>query len=344
MNRLNISTRLAAAFAAIVLLLVALGGVALWRSASQHAALNDIVFTRIPITKSMGMLADGVNVQAIQFRNLALTTSDDIVKRSSEQVATARASIAKQMETLGALIRSDKGKEILARVQQHGTAFLALGDQYLGLIEKGQRDEALKLLAEQLRPAQLKYQKAIQEQVDYQTQYTAAAGERAEAEAGALQRDVLIAGAVAIGLAIFLAITIIRSITRPLAQAVAAADRVAGGDLSGRIVVQSNDETGHLLGALQRMQQSLVNTVSSVRQNAEGVASPAHRLPRATTTCQRAQSNKPVHWKKPQRRWKNSTPPCAKTPTTPARPTSWRSAPPPSQSRAAMWWPKSSRP
>src|SRR5690606_27055006 len=77
------------------------GGVALWRSASQHAALNDIVFTRIPITKSMGMLADGVNVQAIQFRNLALTTSDDIVKRSSEQVATARASIAKQMETLG---------------------------------------------------------------------------------------------------------------------------------------------------------------------------------------------------------------------------------------------------
>ena len=52
-----------------------------------------------------------------------------------------------------------------------------------------------------------------------------------------------------------------------------AADRVAGGDLSGQIVVQSKDETGHLLSALQRMQQSLVNTVSTVRQNAEGVAS-----------------------------------------------------------------------
>jgi len=278
MNRLNISTRLAAAFAAMVLLLVALGGVALWRSASQRAALNDIVFTRIPITKSMGMLADGVNVQAIQFRNLALTTSEEIVKRSSEQVAAARATIARQMETLGTLIQSDKGKEILARVQQHRTAFVALGDQYLGLIGKGQRDEALKLLAEQLRPAQIEYQKAIQEQVDYQAQLTVAAGERAEAEASALQRDVLIAGAVAIALAIFLAITIIRSITRPLAQAVAAADRVAGGDLSGRIIVQSSDETGHLLGALQRMQQSLVNTVSAVRSNAEGVASASSQI------------------------------------------------------------------
>jgi phosphoglycerate-specific signal transduction histidine kinase len=104
MNRLNISTRLAVAFGAMVLLLVVMGGVSLLRSASQRTALNDVLQTRIPITRSMGVLADGVNVQAIQFRNLALTTSEEIVKRSIDQIATSRTSVARQMETLTALI------------------------------------------------------------------------------------------------------------------------------------------------------------------------------------------------------------------------------------------------
>ena len=166
----------------------------------------------------------------------------------------------------------------MARIQGLRVEFLKVGDQYLALINQGQKDEAIKLLEEQLCPVQRAYQASIREQVELQAQFTVGAGQRAESQAGALQRDVLIAAALAIGIAIFLAITIIRSITRPLAQAVEAADRVASGDLSGQIVVQSKDETGHLLSALQRMQQSLVNTVSTVRQNAEGVASASAQI------------------------------------------------------------------
>ena len=323
MNQLKISTRLVAAFAVMVLLLIALGAVSLIRSTSQRAELQDVVEVRIPITKSLGTLTDRVNVQAIQFRNLAIFTTDTVTKSALDQIAASRTNANEQYKILEQLITSDKGKEVLGRMQQQRTDFVKLGDQYVGMVQQGQKEEATKLLEEKLRPAQLAYQATIQDQVEYQAQITVSAGQRAEAAASALMRDVLIAGVLAIVVAIFLAIIIIRSITRPLAQAVEAADRVANGDLSGHIVVQSNHETGMLLGALQRMQQSLVNTVSSVRQNAEGVASPAHRLPRATTTCQRAQSNKPARRKKPQRRWKNLTPRCAKTPTTPAKPTSW---------------------
>lgn len=45
-----------------------------------------------------------------------------------------------------------------------------------------------------------------------------------------------------------------------ITQAVAVADRVAAGDLSSDIAVNSKDEMGQLLGALRRMQQSLVKT------------------------------------------------------------------------------------
>ena len=182
----KISTRLTIAFTAMVLLLVVLGSVALVRSASQRAALNDIVEARIPITKSMGVQADGVNVQAIQFRNLAIFTSENITKPSLERVTAARSAIAEQMKTLTTLVQSEKGKEILARVQANRAAFLKVGDEYLALIQQGQRDEALKLLEEKVRPTQLEYQKTIKEQVEYQAQVTIDAGQRAEAAASAM--------------------------------------------------------------------------------------------------------------------------------------------------------------
>ena len=278
MNQLKISTRLAVAFAVMVLLLVALGAVSLVRSASQRAELKDVIDARIPITKELGALADGVNVQAIQYRNLVIFSNESIIKASQDRLVEARSKVSDTYKSLERQITSEKGKEILMRMERQRAEFLKVGDQYLALVRQGQKDEALKLLEEQLRPVQQAYQATIQEQVTFQAQVTVNAGRRAEAEADSLQRDVLIAGALAIGIAIFLAITIIRSITRPLAQAVEAADRVASGDLSGQIVVQSKDETGHLLSALQRMQQSLVNTVSSVRQNAEGVASASAQI------------------------------------------------------------------
>ena len=278
MNQLKISTRLAVAFAVMVLMLVALGAVALVRSAHQRAELKDVVDVRIPIIKALDALNDGVNEQAIQLRNLAIFTSEAIVKSATSQIAAASADVDVQYTTLNTLVSSEKGKELMARMQQRRGDFLKLRDQYLTTLQQGQRDEALKLLEEQLRPAQRAYMAAIDEQYEYQFKRTVDAGALAESAALALQRDVLIAAALAIGIAIFLAITIIRSITRPLAQAVEAADRVAGGDLSGQIVVQSKDETGHLLSALQRMQQSLVNTVSTVRQNAEGVASASAQI------------------------------------------------------------------
>jgi methyl-accepting chemotaxis protein len=63
-----------------------------------------------------------------------------------------------------------------------------------------------------------------------------------------------------------------RSITGPLQLAVAAADRVAQGDLTGTIESSSTDELGQLLQALRRMQNNLVVTVSTVCGNTDSVA------------------------------------------------------------------------
>lgn len=57
---------------------------------------------------------------------------------------------------------------------------------------------------------------------------------------------------------------IIRSLTRPLKQAVEVADRLAAGDLSAAIAVDSSDEIGQLLLSMRRMVERLSRTLGEV--------------------------------------------------------------------------------
>ncbi len=65
---------------------------------------------------------------------------------------------------------------------------------------------------------------------------------------------------------------LVRAIVRPLEQAVRIAGAVAAGDLSQKIEVNANDETGRLLQALKDMNAALVGIVTRVRAGTDTIA------------------------------------------------------------------------
>ncbi len=65
---------------------------------------------------------------------------------------------------------------------------------------------------------------------------------------------------------------LINAITRPLAQAVEVAKRIAAGDLSQEIVPASNDEAGLLMRAMSDMNTSLLTIVTQVRSGTHAIA------------------------------------------------------------------------
>lgn len=76
----------------------------------------------------------------------------------------------------------------------------------------------------------------------------------------------------AVGIAIFF---IIRSITRPIQEAVSVADRIAEKDLTVSIKNTRKDEIGQLLSAMERMVENLSQTISSNTLAAESVSQAA---------------------------------------------------------------------
>ncbi len=70
----------------------------------------------------------------------------------------------------------------------------------------------------------------------------------------------------------------IRSIMGPLGKAVSLANRVAAGDLTVQIEVDSDDEFGKLLGALKTMDENLERMVADIRSGAESIRSSAEEV------------------------------------------------------------------
>ncbi|HVU52155.1 MAG TPA: methyl-accepting chemotaxis protein [Polyangia bacterium] len=81
---------------------------------------------------------------------------------------------------------------------------------------------------------------------------------------------VFILGIGAVLVAVIISGLAIRSITGPLGTAVAAADRIAAGDLAVSLTATSNDEAGALLASMATMAESLAQMTSMAERIADG--------------------------------------------------------------------------
>jgi methyl-accepting chemotaxis protein len=71
---------------------------------------------------------------------------------------------------------------------------------------------------------------------------------------------------------------IVRSVSRPLKNAIQIAEHVADGDLTSRIEVTSADETGQLLQALKGMNESLSRIVGEVRNTTDSIITASQEI------------------------------------------------------------------
>jgi methyl-accepting chemotaxis protein len=109
-----------------------------------------------------------------------------------------------------------------------------------------------------------------------------AGGAKAAADADAAYQKAraeaigLLIGAVVIGA--LLALWVARIVAGPLSHAVLVARRVADGDLTAEVTVNSNDETGQLMAALRDMTASLASLVGQVRSGTDTIATASSQI------------------------------------------------------------------
>lgn len=272
MINIRIGVRLGVAFGFILLLLVIVALTGFNRVQSLGETADTLAGSRYQKAAAATNLRYYSTDLSRLVRNVVLADAPDRKAAFKNDYDKVHDKITATVDQVDAMLKAPRSRELITLIRSSGSQYLAFSDDVVALGMAGKRDEATQLLLGPRYQTQVDYLKAISELVSFQEQQMQQARSAAEEERNAATVLLTSLSAAAVLLAAAAAWLITRSITRPLNVTLAAAQRIARGDLSQAVPISGRDETGMLLTAVAEMQDSLAQTVSTVRRNAESVA------------------------------------------------------------------------
>ena len=156
--------------------------------------------------------------------------------------------------------------------------YIQHANQVIAQVDAGNLSGATQVFEQQVAQAYQAVNDALKVIVSSNNRQSAEAAQAAKADSRKADLTLLSGVVIAFLAAIGLGLVITRSITRPLAEAVDSANRVATGDLSYPLASAGKDEIGVLLNALNVMQGNLKTTVQNIAQAADQLASASEEL------------------------------------------------------------------
>ena len=271
---MNIRQKLLIPSGVLILLMLVLGVVGFLGLNSTNNSVRDIYDVRFLAYKgSSDALDDVAAAHADVYRLFTWLSNSDAAK-----IKLATDAINKRIDHAVAQLKnlesnhglSDETRKSLGDLQKDLTGYrkqvadaidLAQVDANMGITGMQTADQTFLAL-------QTKAEKLVKEQ-------DAKAKESYDNSVSSYKRSVsffiaILLAAIIAGAAISLLLA--QKLTTPLKQAIASAQRIAAGDLTGRIVVTEKDETGDLLTSLIGMQDSLRQMIGGMTRDSAALA------------------------------------------------------------------------
>jgi methyl-accepting chemotaxis protein len=277
LSDLKITVRLYLAFGLVMVILATLVTMAELGFKRQDAANAISVHTYEVLNTSAGVLESLLNIETGQ-RGFSLSGKD----ASLEPYDGGKKSFQAHLRELTALTADNPAQqERLKRLAEKQQEWLSAAiDPAIALRRRGDDAEALAAVVAEEQSSKGKAAMDSMRQLLSDiggTERDLLKRRNTEAAAVRSQTELLIIGGglAAAALAALLAWLLGRNISVPLSAAVTLAQRVARGDLSSHISVDSKDEIGQLMQALRDMNAALTTIVRGVRQGTDTIATAA---------------------------------------------------------------------
>ena len=272
-KNLKLGLKLAIGFGVVVALMLVISLVSVSRVSALDGEISDMVNDKFPKTVWANDIIDNINIVARSMRNALLMEDKTKQEKEMERIVEARKAILEDFEKLEKTVKSEKGLEKFKAVKDARAAYVGSQDAFIKLIQEGRQKEARDFLFAEVRPKQLVYIDAVSKLIAFQIDLMNKVGEDADTLASSTSTLILSLLAAALVLATASAWLVTRSITKPIALAVDLAQRMAEGDLTATVEVDSKDETGMLLLAMQTMVGRLSQIIAEVRGAADNLTS-----------------------------------------------------------------------
>ena len=270
LRSLTIARRSIVCFGLISAILAALGLSSLHQASKIRAEAQFLAEENIP-----GILtSDAVALQLARLRIevLRLIAIPATAAQTRQTIQTLSGAIDDLLAKYHPMINTDDERLSYEALRQVYKDYLQAAAQVASLVSAGDIDGARAIVSQSMTAYGGKMNDlsaALQQENLAESRVHSAIGDELYAQT----LDVTIAAIlVALAMTLLLSWRMTRSLVEPIETAVAAARRIAGGDLTGQLDTTGRDEAAQLLGAMASMQATLRGTVEQISGSAQQLA------------------------------------------------------------------------
>ncbi|AMD02689.1 methyl-accepting chemotaxis protein [Halomonas chromatireducens] len=272
MKHLSIKWSLTAALAALVLMIGLISGLGFYSNATSEAALHDLTETNVKLSN----LANRAQVNVLR--------AQTFLDRYAAHSAQGNPELGRENQEM-AVAAVETAQERFAEFQQvqipaadpRAPYVEAITDAYEAFVTEGLVPllDAAPFLVQRRQDELAELGAELDAAMERFITYSEQRGEAAIARVERLDQSIMMIAigllVLALGAAFLIRFAMMRVVVTPLREAVAHFERIADGDLTGRIEDRGRNEIGQLYKALGNMQDKLKSLVLSLRSSSDSV-------------------------------------------------------------------------
>lgn len=285
---MNIGSRAGIGFTIIALLVLVMGGIALFQAYQMDDAAAEIRNEWLPAVEAVGEVGSSLGrARALTLRTLILeekselNTTVDLVRSIDQDVAMSLKGYEKEID-------DSEDRQIFEKFKTSYEKYLSVQRQILeGVLSSPERADEIKMANGPLADNADQMMVFLNQLIKFNKKGAVYAADQTNKVFNAAVFMIVVALIIILILMIVIAVVLTRSIVSPLAEAVVVADRIADGDLTQRIKINGSDEPAHLLIALKKMQISLHDTIKRISESSNMLASASEELHAVTEDTNR---------------------------------------------------------
>ena len=251
---------------------------------TQQATRRALLQALADMQKNQRMVAQAIDWRGLTALNslrrsvIATSTDPELVKALTAQMKTGSQTINALQARIEKDIDNDADRGAIERIAAARVQVLGLLDKANQLKAHGDEDAARRFVAETFEPATRSYIGTLDDFVALQQRQTEAAKQAAERAEQRVALTALGVAAMVLAVGVAWAGLLVRTIRRPLAQAVTLAEATARGELQVPSAVQGKDEFAQLMRALATMVGRLRELIGDVRDGAVSVSTASAQI------------------------------------------------------------------
>jgi len=278
LRNMNIAPRAFLSFALIGGLMMVLGVFALNQMSKIRGAAEDITNNSVPSIKSLDEFTQlTLRLRVLSYR-LLVNREPDVQQKTMELLEMRNQQIRTAQTTYEKLIASPQERATYDQYVQLLGQYRQIEDRMKTLSRNNQVDELRALLNTDLLSNSEAVNTVLNRLLEINTQQTLDTNQQAADQYDSAFNLVITLLLIATGLTVLFAWLLTNSITKPIANALSAAEQIAEGNLTRPITVDGEDEAGRLLLAMSKMQDKLRDTLQRISGSATQLASAAEEL------------------------------------------------------------------